>query len=515
MKSRVTWYVFLAFALLMAGCGPLKAVAVSVADPEYWPTAGWQNSTPETQGMNSELLAQMLADISAKQSRIYSVLIIRNGYMVTEAYFHPYAADTKVHVQSVTKSVIGMLVGKAIYNGYIKNEDEKLTDFFPDRVYENANKQKSAIRLKHLLSMASGLNCQEFSSGPHMEQTEDWTQFMLDLPVTGSPGKDFGYCNGNAHLLSSILSASTGMSAREYANRELFQLLGLSPVSEADWPSDPQGFTMGGYGLHLKPVDLAKLAFLSLHNGQWDGEQIIPEAWVAASTAEQVQKGDGSAYGYLWTVYPGDGHYAALGLGGQQIHVYPSRNLIVVVTASLESYAEALEIESMLNDYILPAIQADGPLAENTEAYARLQAEIETAAHPIQDVPKLPTTALDVSGSTYSFGENPFGWETLGFQFEPGALTAQILFNEFPLHVGLDHIYRVSDHWSGGEILLRGRWQDENTFILDYPYPMDGFTVLGELGATEFQIEFHGDEIVVTEKQLVFGGEPVIFKGTR
>lgn len=212
--------------------------------------------------------------------------------------------------------------------------------------------------------MSSSLDCQEFSSGARMEETSSWVQFMLDLPVTGKPGKVFEYCNGNTHLLSSILEISTGMSAREYANQELFQPLGISPVSDTDWPADPQGITTAGYGLHLKPADMAKLAFLYLHNGKWEGEQIIPAGWIAASTTEQVHKEDGSGYGYLWTVYPEDGHYAAPGLGGQQIHVYPSRNLVVVVTAALESFAEAPEIEKILNEFILLSIQSDSPLAE-------------------------------------------------------------------------------------------------------------------------------------------------------
>jgi len=516
MTPRTIVCIFLTLILLITGCTPAESVSVQAPEPDYWPTAGWQSSTPEAQGMDSTLLAEMLAGIKANQSQIHSILVVRNGYMVTEAYFHPYARDTKMHIQSVTKSVIGMLVGKAIGDGYIPSEDEKLVDFYPDRIYQNQGRAKSSIRLKHLLSMSSGLDCQEFSpSGPRMEESSGWVQFMLDLPMAGSPGKAFEYCNGNAHLLSSILEKSTGMSAREYANQALFQPLGISTVDELDWGSDPQRITLAGYGLHLRPVDMAKLAFLYLHNGQWDGQQIIPAGWVADSTTEQIQKEDGSGYGYLWTVYPEDGHYAALGLGGQQIHVYPSRNLIVVVTAALESYAEAPEIETMLSAYILPAIKSDSPLAENPDASARLQAVIETAANPVLDVPPLPGTAFEISGSTYTFEENPVGWETLEFVFEPGAPTAQTVFNGIPLQVGLDHIYRVSDNWPGGEILLRGGWLEEDVFVVDYPYPIIGLATLGELGETEYQFKFSGDQMEVTVKQLVFGGEPFVFTGTR
>jgi CubicO group peptidase (beta-lactamase class C family) len=518
--NRTIICIFLEFALLLAGCSAPKSVSVQLPEPGYWPTAGWptagwQSATPESQGMDSELLARMIEQINSTGTRIHSVLVIRNGYVVTEAYFHPYTRDTKMHIQSVTKSVIGMLVGKAVGDGTIESEEAKLVDFYPNRIFENPGGKKNAIRLKHLLSMSSGLDCQEFSGGPSMEQTSGWVQFMLDLPMADKPGKSFGYCNGNAHLLSSILEKTTGMSAREYANQALFGPLGIPPVDESDWGVDPQRTTTGGYGLHMRPADLAKLAYLYLHNGKWDGQQLLPDQWVADSTTQHVQKEDGSGYGYLWTVYPGDGHYAALGLGGQQVHVYPSKNLIVVVTASLESFAEAPEIEGMLNDFVLPAIQADAPLAENSVGVARLEAVLQTAANPVQAVPPLPSIAEDISNSLYTFGENPMGWQTLELFFEPGAPSAGVLLNGTPLVVGMDNLYRLSTSLLGGELLLRGHWEQDNLFILDYPYPLTGSTVLGELGESEFHFHFTGDRLDVVVQQLVFGGEGILFTGSK
>jgi len=261
---------------------------------------------------------------------------------------------------------------------------------------------------------------------------------------------------------------------------------------------------------------MAKLALLYLNNGKWDGRQIIPAEWVADSTTEHIQKEDGSGYGYLWTVYPEDGHYAALGLGGQQIHVYPSRNLIVIVTAALESFAEAPEIEKALSDYILPAVKSDSPLAENPDGFARLQAHIETAANPVQPVLLLPGTAMNISGSTYTFAENLLGWETLELVFEEEAATAQLHLNDYPaLDVGLDNVYRLSNWDVIGELLLRGRWEDEQTFIIDYPYPAAGTPALGELGETEFRLKFTGDTLEVAAEQTIFAGEPIIIQGTR
>lgn len=515
MMLKPTILCSLLLAILITGCTTSRSASVQVPEPADWPTTEWKSSPPEAQGMDSALLARMLEELNSDETGIHSVLVIRNGNLVTEAYFHPYTRDTKMHIQSVTKSVIGMLVGKAIDQGYIKSVEDKLVDYYPNRVFENPSRRKNSIQLKHLLSMSSGLDCAAFSSGPAMEQSPGWVQFMLDLPVTKAPGKTFGYCNGNAHLLSSILEKTTGLSAREYANQELFGPLGIPQVEKADWWSDPQKTTIAGYGLHLRPVDMARLAFLSLHNGKWEGRQILPAQWVADSTTAQVKKEDGSGYGYLWTVYPEAGHYAALGLGGQQIHVYPSKNLIVIVTASLDSYAEAPEIEKMLDEYILPAVQGDGPLAENAAANNRLQAAIDTAANPVLPVPPLPAAAADISGSTYTFEENQLGWETLEMVFEPGAPVAEATFNGVPIRVGLDNIYRASELVPGNETLLRGRWTGEDIFIIDYPYPLTGMTTLGELGESQYLFRFNGDILQVTVEQLVFGGEPIVLTGSR
>ena len=517
MISRSIISILLTFILLTTGCTSTKSISVQVPQPDYWPTTGWRNSAPEAQGMDSELMAQMLEAVSANETSIHSILVIRNGYLVTEAYFHPYTRDTKMHIQSVTKSVIGMLVGRAVDNGYIKNDDVKLADFYRLDLFENPSQQKDAIQLKHLLSMSSGLDCQEFSgSGPQMEQTDGWVRFMLDRPMVAGPGETFGYCNGNAHLLSAILEKATGMSAREFANQELFKYLGISSVAESDWWGDPQKITTGGYGLHIRPVDMAKLAFLYLHKGQWEDRQLIDSQWVEDSTTEQVQKEDGSGYGYLWTVYPEAGHYAALGLGGQQIHVYPSKNLIVIVTASLESYAEAPEIEQMLTEFILPAVKSDSPLVDNPSGFSKLTSAIERAANPVGPVPALPATALDISGRNYTFGENLLGWENLKFFFEDGSKTARLQLNDYPvLEIGLDNVYRLTKRESIGELLLRGHWEDKHTFIVDYPYPAAGATVLGDLGETEFRFKFTADKVEVMIEQLVFGGEPIIFEGER
>jgi hypothetical protein len=342
-----------------------------------------------------------------------------------------------------------------------------------------------------------------------MEQTSGWVQYMLDLPVDTPPGKAFGYCDGNPHLLSAIIEKTAGMNTREFANQELFDPLGIPRVATLDWWADPQGFSNGGYGLFLRPVDMAKLAFLYLHNGEWDGQQILPAHWAADSTTEYVQKPEGPGYGYLWTVYPEDGRYSALGFAGQQIHVYPAKNLIVVVTAELETFMEAPEVERMLNEYILPAIKSDTALADNPDGVARIQAAVELVANPVQPVPPLPAIAEQISGKLYTLEENPNGWKSIMLFFEPGSSTAKGTMNGSEVfdEIGLDNIYRratlPTDYY-----FMRGRWTDDRTFMFEW-------TPQGNTGTAFLELEYSGDNLEIRAQNLIFGGEATVIKGTR
>ncbi len=503
--------ILLILAIGITGCNAPKSVAVPVPEPEYWPTQEWRSSTPEAQGMDSKLLAQMLEEVSSNQTNIHSVLVIRNGYMVAEAYFHPYTRDTKIDIQSITKSVIGALVGIAIRDGNIQSVNDKLLSFFPKRTIENPSSSKNSIRLKHLLSMTSGFPCQEFSSsGQSMEQSSGWVQYMLDLPVDTRPGRTFGYCDGNPHLLSAIVQITTGRDTREFANQELFKPLGIPAVEETDWGTDPQGIPNGGYGLNLRPVDLAKIALLYLQNGKWDGQQLLPAGWVADSTKQYIQKPEGPGYGYLWTVYPDKGRYSALGVKGQQIHVYPSRNLIVIVTSELETFMEAPEVERMLDKYILPAIQSDTPLANDPGGVTRLQKAVDFAANPVQPVPPLPEIAQNISGKVYTFEENNVaGLKTVSLVFEPGSDIAKLTINEAdPILIGLDNLYRTSTAEPVCyDCPFRGHWIDEQTFLLEllsYAY-----------GTTLYELQFKADNLEIKIYDRVFRGEPLSIKGSK
>lgn len=321
----------------------------------YWPTRGWRTSTPEEQGMDSETLDEMFETIQEQGYGIDSVTVIRNGYVVADATFRPFQPDSRHVVHSCTKSIISALIGIAIDEGYIESVDQPVLDIFSERTVANLDANKEAMTLEHVLMMASGLECRDsylyrWRGLREMEQSDDWVQFMLDLPMAEPPGTRFEYCNGGSFLLSAIIQETTGMSAAGFAEEHLFSPLGISDVV---WPSNQDGITIGWGELRMRPHDMAKIGYLYLNEGRWDGEQIVPADWVATSTRKHISATLQDGYGYQWWVAD-HGVYMALGYAGQYIIVVPEKALVVVVTSDLAE-RDFYVPQQLLNDFIIPA----------------------------------------------------------------------------------------------------------------------------------------------------------------
>jgi CubicO group peptidase (beta-lactamase class C family) len=181
--------------------------------------------------------------------------------------------------------------------------------------------------------------------------SRDWVKFVLDEPMRSQPDSQFIYCSGCSHVLSAIIQARTGMNTRDFAEQELFGPLGIRDV---EWDTDSVGIPIGGWGLQLAPRDLAKLGYLYLNEGVWDGRQIVPAEWVRTATQTHTPSDTELGYGYQWWTYPRWGAYAALGRYGQTIFVVPELDLIVVTTAQLDGHDP---IFKLIDDCIVPAVE--------------------------------------------------------------------------------------------------------------------------------------------------------------
>ena len=286
MKRATPAVLVLLVTFLSAATVAQEQTASGIVKETYTPTHGWRSSTPEMQGMDSEVFAQIFEYVRQHQIPIHSLLIVRNGYVVLDAYFYPFGEGQEHDVASVTKSVTSTLIGIAIAEHKLSGVQQPVLSFFPERKFDNHDNRKDRITIENLLSMTSGLDC-HVDHGEitlkEMMQSKDWVQFMLDRPIVAEPGSKFEYCSGGMHLLSGIISKATGTSALEFARSELFEPLGIEDLI---WPSDPQGVSRGWGDLHLRPRDMAKIGYLWLNQGRWESRQIVPTDYMLAATQD-------------------------------------------------------------------------------------------------------------------------------------------------------------------------------------------------------------------------------------
>jgi CubicO group peptidase (beta-lactamase class C family) len=233
-----------------------------------WPTASWQTSTPEEQGMSSGALADLIDAVGTRMQD--SLLIARHGRIVAEAYYAPYRSGILHDLRSLTKSIIGTLTAIEVREGLLDGTNHPVLDLFADKQITNIDDNKKAMTVQNLLDMTSGIRWQERYFTPdeavmRMYDAPDRTAFVLDQPMSDPPGTKFYYNSGNPYVLSALITRKTGKNAWDYAKQKLFAPLG---ISTEDWREpDAQNVTDGEAGLSLEPRDMLKIGYLYLHDG--------------------------------------------------------------------------------------------------------------------------------------------------------------------------------------------------------------------------------------------------------
>jgi CubicO group peptidase (beta-lactamase class C family) len=309
---------------------------------------GWKVSTLEAEGMNTDIITRLTNKvIDGKIRGIHSILIVKNGAIVYEMYFGEYDRDSLHTMYSITKSVTSGLVGIAIDNGLIGGVDQAIEELLPE--YSDAIKDDRLkdVTAEQLLTMSSGLEWDEWTH-PYCDprnseypqvQSNDWVKNVLELPMRDKPGSRWVYNTGGVHLLSAIIRSRTGMYADQFAEKYLFEPLGITQYS---WNTDPKRYAATGGtrgGLKLRTRDIAKFGMVYMREGKWNGKQVISEEWVRESTANHITTVRNTGYGYLWWLKSYtirnkqiDTIYGA-GYGGQSLGLVPELDLMYVFTS--------------------------------------------------------------------------------------------------------------------------------------------------------------------------------------
>lgn len=329
----------------------------------------WPISEPEAQGLDSSIFEKAFQE-AEKLSYIFSLLVVKNGYLIAERYFHFQDEYDANHVYSVSKSFTSALVGIAFRENYLHSLEQKMLDFFPEYVTPDLDPRKNEITIKHLLTMRAGFAFDESEEDWNQYwSSPNWIRYAIELPLRYDPGEVFHYSTPQTNLLSGIITKTSGMSTREFAEKYLFTPLNISIRS---WHQDPQGYYTGGHEMYFTPRDMARFGYLYLNNGLIDGIQIVPEEWVKDSIEydSRFESDWGPlterGYGYKWWL--GQIHdydfFHASGMGGQYIVCIPELNMVIVTTMDWSGWSDPgafMPIELIANHILLPIKCLSGP----------------------------------------------------------------------------------------------------------------------------------------------------------
>jgi CubicO group peptidase (beta-lactamase class C family) len=478
-RKTFSAYRLASCALLLASLNSPGAAAQDSQIP-IWPAAEWQTATPEQDGMDSAALAKLVA--FGKPLRLDSLLIARHGRIVLDATYAPYSADIPHAVNSTTKAIVGTLIAMLLKDGKLDSLDHPVVDFFRDRDVADLDDRKKAITIRHLLNMTSGIDWDEgFEGGKEQSEREmlrspDWVKYILDRPMAHAPGETFYYNSGGTHLLSAVITRLTGKSAADYANEKLFGPLGIAPPF---WSHDPQGISTGGFGLSLKPRDMARFGYLYLRGGKWGEQQLLPPDWIDAvnhATIGMNAKSEPALrYANLFWSLPNRHMYMAVGYHCQVIMVLPDPDIVAVMTAR-----DFCPFGKLAGD-ISAAVKSDGALPPSPEAAASLADAISDVATEKPSDVGIPSDIVpSISGKTYDFPRSALNFKsvTLFLKDPDPHVIWEIYQDDAPNGVqrgrgpiGLDGLYRKTDPKNPAAPFaaraMKGTWRDGQTFAVD------------------------------------------------
>jgi CubicO group peptidase (beta-lactamase class C family) len=352
-------------------------IHVSSIGQDGWPLRDWPVATPQSVSMNTDSLQAFDADITkGMYGHVDQMIVIRNGRLIYQKsythdydkiyndsvrvksalnphdpggpynyynpWWHPYYRRGQLHsLQSVTKTITSVIIGVAIARKEFPDLSTTVLSFFDTTQVKNIDDRKRKLNIRHLLTMTAGFDWDEnrHYSDPKndcmvMEASFDWVQYVIDKPMALEPGQYFRYNSGASQLLSYIFRKATGKDIEEYASQHLFSPLG---ISQYFWKRIPTGIPDTEGGLYLAAVDLAKIYYLFLKEGTWNGKQVVSREWVKESVTPAVDVRTGVKYGYKWWLYDyGDDRlnyaWAGSGFGGQWPIVIPEYGIVAVFT---------------------------------------------------------------------------------------------------------------------------------------------------------------------------------------
>lgn len=332
------------------------------------PIPGFSNIDLKSAGMSQDTIENLIHLIKTTPPNDFrGIVVFKNNKLVVEEYFHTYWRETIHDIRSAGKSVTSLLLGIAIDKGLIKDTGQSIYDFFPGTKFLSPAKDGHLdIRIKHLLTMSSGLdaddnNAQSPGNTENWLTKDNWVNFAIALPMIFKPGQKYTYNDVCPMLIGAIIEEASKKKLSDFAKENLFTPLG---IREFYWYTAQNGRTGPMGNLYISTLDFAKIGQLVLNKGSWQGNQIISSSWINEISKKRfdISANDpfASGYGYFWFIGNRSvsnkkyDYFYASGNGGNLLFIIPSENMVICLTSS--AYGNGHYRSFKIFEYILKSM---------------------------------------------------------------------------------------------------------------------------------------------------------------
>lgn len=459
-------------------------------------------STPEAQGLSSADVLALVNALDGELGELHSLVLVRHGQVVAEGFWSPYSVDDIQVLYSGTKSFNATAIGLLADEGQLSVDDLVLSKF-PELAPAQPNANMAAMRIRDLLTMSTG-HTQDTIDTLRSAPNGEWTRAFLATAVPNAPGSNFLYNSGAAYVLSSIVERVSGQSVEEYLEPRLFAPLG---IEKHLWGVSPEGVNLGDGGLSVRTEDFAKFGLLYLQGGQWNGQQLLSEQWVADASSAAVSTGnnDGNwSFGYGYQFWRSRVGYRADGSLGQYSFVLPELDMVLAITSGTDSMGTNNLMNLVFEN--LPAAQ-DTPLPEDASGQQALRDRLAALALPIPEGTSSSALAAQVSGRRYVTAGNPQSIAALSIDFgsgdpaaSPPLLTIEDADGAHAIPVGIGSWYRgrtgfkkrINELFDTPDqgVAARGAWSSEDTFVVRLVFTETPYTAIA-------RFRFAGEQVTL------------------
>jgi len=340
-----------------------------------------QRSSPEKQGVKSQAIIDFLTKIREENHELHSFMLLKNGKVISECWWEPYASHYKHQMFSLSKSFTSSAIGMAVGEGLL-TVDTLVIDIFKKEAAELGNNIDEKIKkmtVKNLLTMGTGM---EYENWEFWNKDADNIKNFLKSHIKNEPGSVFFYSSIATYMQSAIITRLTGLKLVDYLKPRLFDPLDIDPY----WEEDFNGISFGGFGLNIKTEDIAKFGQLYLQKGNWNGKQLIPESWIEEATGKQIENAGNDlnvntdwnqGYGYQFWMCAPDKIYRGDGAYGQYCIVMPDENAVIAITSNVDMQ----RILDIIWDILLPALRENNEPNDNKSEYNKLLQAQKNLSH--------------------------------------------------------------------------------------------------------------------------------------